>query len=42
LPTPNGSVLGFVDARTKISSGNMLAGATGIDFALLVVARTTV
>ncbi len=39
LPAPNGSVLGFVDVpgHEKFIR-NMLAGATGIDFALLVVA----
>jgi selenocysteine-specific elongation factor len=39
LPTPDGSVLGFVDVpgHEKFIS-NMLAGATGIDFVVLVVA----
>ena len=39
LPAPNGSVLGFVDVpgHEKFIR-NMLAGATGIDFALLVIA----
>jgi selenocysteine-specific elongation factor len=39
LPTPDGSVLGFVDVpgHEKFIR-NMLAGATGIDFVLLVVA----
>ena len=39
LPAPDGSVLGFVDVpgHEKFIS-NMLAGATGIDFVLLVVA----
>ena len=39
LPTPGGSVLGFVDVpgHEKFVR-NMLAGATGIDFVLLVVA----
>src|SRR3977135_768290 len=39
LPTPDGSVLGFVDVPGpgKVVH-NMLAGATGIDFVLLVVA----
>ena len=39
LPTPEGSVLGFVDVpgHEKFIH-NMLAGATGIDFALFVVA----
>jgi selenocysteine-specific elongation factor len=39
LPAPHGSVLGFVDVpgHEKFIS-NMLAGATGIDFVLLVVA----
>src|SRR5262249_33872724 len=39
LPAPNGAVLGFVDVpgHEKFVH-NMLAGATGIDFVLLVVA----
>ena len=39
LPAPDGSVLGFVDVpgHDKFIH-NMLAGATGIDFALLVIA----
>jgi selenocysteine-specific elongation factor len=39
LPTPDGSVLGFVDVpgHEKFIH-NMLAGATGIDFVILVVA----
>src|SRR5262249_54297594 len=39
LPTPDGTVLGFVDVpgHEKFIH-NMLAGATGIDFVLLVVA----
>ena len=39
LPAPDGSVLGFVDVpgHEKFVH-NMLAGATGIDFALLVIA----
>src|SRR5436190_11217026 len=39
LPAPDGSVLGFVDVpgHEKFVH-NMLAGATGIDFVLLVVA----
>src|ERR1700750_403596 len=39
LPTPEGSVLGFVDVpgHEKFIR-NMLAGATGIDFVVLVVA----
>src|SRR6516164_6994009 len=39
LPAPDGSVLGFVDVpgHEKFIH-NMLAGATGIDFVLLVVA----
>src|SRR5262249_52438322 len=39
LPTPDGKVLGFVDVpgHEKFIR-NMLAGATGIDFVLLVVA----
>jgi selenocysteine-specific elongation factor len=39
LPTPDGSVLGFVDVpgHEKFVH-NMLAGATGIDFVILVVA----
>ena len=39
LPAPNGEILGFVDVpgHEKFVH-NMLAGATGIDFALLVVA----
>ena len=39
LPTPTGSVLGFIDVpgHEKFVH-NMLAGATGIDFMLLVVA----
>src|SRR5262245_7209004 len=39
LPTPNGTVLGFVDVpgHEKFIH-NMLAGATGIDFVMLVVA----
>ena len=39
LPAPDGSVLGFVDVpgHEKFIR-NMLAGATGIDFVLLVVA----
>jgi selenocysteine-specific elongation factor len=39
LPTPDGTALGFVDVpgHEKFVH-NMLAGATGIDFALLVVA----
>jgi selenocysteine-specific elongation factor len=39
LPTPDGAVLGFVDVPGhERFVHNMLAGATGIDFALLVVA----
>jgi selenocysteine-specific elongation factor len=39
LPTPDGTVLGFVDVPGhERFVHNMLAGATGIDFALLVVA----
>jgi selenocysteine-specific elongation factor len=39
LPTPEGAVLGFVDVPGhERFVHNMLAGATGIDFALLVVA----
>ena len=39
LPTPEGSVLGFVDVPGhERFVRNMLAGATGIDFVLLVVA----
>jgi selenocysteine-specific elongation factor len=39
LPAPDGSVLGFVDVPGhERFVHNMLAGATGIDFALLVVA----
>jgi selenocysteine-specific elongation factor len=39
LPTPDGSVLGFVDVPGhERFVRNMLAGATGIDFVLLVVA----
>src|SRR5262245_45986919 len=39
LPTPDGSVLGFVDVPGhERFIHNMLAGATGIDFVLLVVA----
>ena len=39
LPTPEGSVLGFVDVPGhERFIRNMLAGATGIDFVLLVVA----
>src|SRR3954468_9578058 len=39
LPAPGGSVLGFVDVPGhERFVRNMLAGATGIDFALLVVA----
>ncbi|MGZ8330999.1 MAG: GTP-binding protein, partial [Rhodoplanes sp.] len=39
LPTPDGGVLGFVDVpgHEKFVH-NMLAGATGIDFMLMVVA----
>src|SRR5438128_10435931 len=39
LPTPDGAILGFVDVpgHEKFIH-NMLAGATGIDFVLLVVA----
>src|SRR3974390_2663039 len=39
LPAPDGSVLGFVDVpgHEKFIH-NMLAGATGIDFVILVVA----
>src|SRR5262245_17896407 len=39
LPTPDGSTLGFIDVpgHEKFVH-NMLAGATGIDFVLLVVA----
>src|ERR1700709_479890 len=39
LPGPNGSILGFVDVpgHEKFVR-NMLAGATGIDFVLLIVA----
>ena len=39
LPDPNGEIIGFVDVpgHEKFIH-NMLAGATGIDFALLVVA----
>ena len=39
LPAPDGSVLGFVDVpgHEKLVH-NMLAGATGIDFALMVIA----
>src|SRR5258708_30048490 len=39
LPAPNGSVLGFVDVpgHEKFIH-NMLAGATGIDFVILVIA----
>jgi selenocysteine-specific elongation factor len=39
LPSPDGSVLGFVDVpgHEKFVH-NMLAGATGIDFVLLVIA----
>ncbi len=39
LPAPDGSVLGFVDVPGHENFvHNMLAGATGIDFVLLVVA----
>src|SRR5580765_8007796 len=39
LPSPGGSVLGFVDVPGhERFIHNMLAGATGIDFVLLVVA----
>jgi selenocysteine-specific elongation factor len=39
LPTPDGAVLGFIDVPGhERFVHNMLAGATGIDFALLVVA----
>ncbi len=39
LPTPDGSILGFVDVPGhERFVRNMLAGATGIDFVLLVVA----
>src|SRR5262245_54556321 len=39
LPTPSGSVLGFVDVPGhERFVHNMLAGATGIDFVLLVIA----
>jgi selenocysteine-specific elongation factor len=39
LPTPDGAVLGFVDVPGhERFVHNMLAGASGIDFALLVVA----
>ncbi len=39
LPTPDGSVLGFIDVPGhEAFVHNMLAGATGIDVALLVVA----
>jgi selenocysteine-specific elongation factor len=39
LPTPDGAVLGFVDVPGhERFVHNMLAGATGIDFVLLVVA----
>jgi selenocysteine-specific elongation factor len=39
LPTPDGSVLGFIDVPGhERFLRNMLAGATGIDFVLLVVA----
>ncbi|HXW30369.1 MAG TPA: selenocysteine-specific translation elongation factor, partial [Xanthobacteraceae bacterium] len=39
LPVPDGAVLGFVDVPGhERFVHNMLAGATGIDFALLVVA----
>jgi selenocysteine-specific elongation factor len=39
LPAPDGSILGFVDVpgHEKFVH-NMLAGATGIDFVLLVIA----
>src|SRR5262249_58789820 len=39
LPAPNGEVLGFIDVPGhERFVHNMLAGAGGIDFALLVVA----
>src|ERR1035438_95458 len=39
LPTPDGPILGFVDVPGhERFIRNMLAGATGIDFVLLVVA----
>src|SRR3954466_13556911 len=39
LPTPDGAILGFVDVPGhERFIHNMLAGATGIDFVLLVVA----
>ncbi len=39
MPTPDGSVLGFVDVPGhEHFIRNMLAGATGIDFVLLTVA----
>jgi len=39
LPTPTGSVIGFVDVPGHEGFvHNMLAGASGIDFVLLVVA----